>query len=253
MATKEKMRTWDVCKARTRTFKPGEKVLVWSPLQSNPLQAIFHGPYEIYYMVNDLNYIVTTPDRRKSRQLCHINMLKRYHDRAVQAVSVVSQDASSVDDHCQEEKPSIKPEVIPCKLSNSEVLQNLDVKMSHLEPWQQAQMRDLVLKYQDLFPDVPKRTHVAVHDVDLSDTQLIKQHPYRISPKKCKLAEEELVYMLKHGIIQPSLSNWSSTCVLVPKPDGSTRFCTDYRKVNAGSKTDAFPIPRVDDCVDKVG
>ena len=41
--------------------------------------------------------------------------------------------------------------------------------------------------------------------------------------------------------------------VLVPKPDGSTRFCTDYRKVNAVSKTDAFPIPRVDDCVDKVG
>ena len=177
------------------------------PLQSNPLQARFHGPYEIYSKVNDLNYIVTTPDRRKSRQLCHINMLKRYHDRAVQAVSVVSQDASSVDDHCQEEKPSIKPEVIPCKLSNSEVLQNLDVKMSHLEPWQEAQIRNLALTYEDLFPDVPKRTHVAVHDVDVSYAQPIKQHPYRMNPEKCKLAEEEVVYILKHSIIQPSHSN----------------------------------------------
>ena len=124
----------------------------------------------------------------------------------LQAVSVVSQDESSAD-HCQEEEPSINPEVIPCKLYNTEILQNLDVIMSHIEPWQQAQMRDLVLKYQDLFPDVPKRTHVAVHDVDVSDAKPIKEHPYRMSPEKCKLAEEEVVYILKHSIIQPSHSN----------------------------------------------
>ena len=30
-------------------------------------------------------------------------------------------------------------------------------------------------------------------------------------------------------------------------------MCTDYRKVNSVTKTDAFPIPRIDDCIDKVG
>ena len=40
---------------------------------------------------------------------------------------------------------------------------------------------------------------------------------------------------------------------LVPKPDNSYRMCTDYRKVNNISKTDSFPIPRIDDCIDKVG
>lgn len=74
-----------------------------------------------------------------------------------------------------------------------------------------------------------------------------------MSPEKCKLADNEVRYMLQHNIIRPFHSDWSSPCVLVPKPDGSTRFCTDYRKVNAVSKTDAFPIPRVDNCVDKVG
>ena len=59
--------------------------------------------------------------------------------------------------------------------------------------------------------------------------------------------------MLENGIIRHSNSNGSSPCVMVPKPDGSIRFCTDYRKVNEVTKTDAYPIPRVDDCIDKVG
>ena len=114
-------------------------------------------------------------------------------------------------------------------------------------------MKELILKYSNLFPDVPKRTTIASHDVDVGDAQPIKQHPYRINSEKCKLVDQEIVYMLENNIIQPSTSNWSSPCITVPKPDGSIRFCTDYRKVNAVTKTDAYPIPRVDDCIDRVG
>ena len=41
---------------------------------------------------------------------------------------------------------------------------------------------------------------------------------------------------------------------MVPKPDGSTeiRYWTTGR-VNAVSKTDSFPIPRLEDCIDRVG
>ena len=59
--------------------------------------------------------------------------------------------------------------------------------------------------------------------------------------------------MLEHGIIEPSQSNWSSPCLLVPKSDGSYRFCTDYRKVNSVTKSDSYPIPRVEDCIDRIG
>ena len=59
--------------------------------------------------------------------------------------------------------------------------------------------------------------------------------------------------MTEHGIAEPSYSAWSSPCILVPKPDGTYRFCTDYRKVNSLTKVDSFPLPRMDDCVDRVG
>ena len=39
----------------------------------------------------------------------------------------------------------------------------------------------------------------------------------------------------------------------MPKPDGSIRYCTDYRKVNILTKTDSFPIPRMEDCIDRIG
>ena len=57
--------------------------------------------------------------------------------------------------------------------------------------------------------------------------------------------------MLENSILEPSKSEWSSPCVLVPKPGGSDRFVTDFNKVNQCSKTDSYPIPRIDDCIDK--
>ena len=59
--------------------------------------------------------------------------------------------------------------------------------------------------------------------------------------------------MLENGLIEPSNSEWSSPCILVPKPDGSFRFCTDFCKLNTVTKSDSFPIPRIDDCIDKIG
>ncbi len=63
----------------------------------------------------------------------------------------------------------------------------------------------------------------------------------------------EVQYLLEHGLAVPSQSPWSSPCILVPKSDSTYRFCTDYRKINAVTKPDSFPLPRMEDCVDRVG
>ncbi len=58
--------------------------------------------------------------------------------------------------------------------------------------------------------------------------------------------------MIENGIAVPSQSAWSSPCILVPKSDGSMRFCTDLCNVKALTKIDYYPLPRLDDCIDCV-
>ena len=63
----------------------------------------------------------------------------------------------------------------------------------------------------------------------------------------------QLRSMQEQGVIQPSSSPWASPVVLVRKKDGSLRFCIDYRDLNSVTKSDTFPLPRVDDMLDELG
>lgn len=51
--------------------------------------------------------------------------------------------------------------------------------------------------------------------------------------------------VIEHGLAVPSCSPWSSPCILVPKPDGTSNFFTDYRKIHMLMVPDLFPMPRV--------
>ena len=61
-----------------------------------------------------------------------------------------------------------------------------------------------------------------------------------------------LAQLEQRGTIRPSTSPWSSPIVLVRKKTGAVRLCVDYRKLNAVTVKDAFPLPRVTDCLDSL-
>ena len=71
--------------------------------------------------------------------------------------------------------------------------------------------------------------------------------------KQKKNRREEVQYLMNNDFVKSSQSEWSSPCILVPKPDGTFRMCTDYCKVIFVRKTDTFLIPRINDCIDNIG
>jgi hypothetical protein len=55
--------------------------------------------------------------------------------------------------------------------------------------------------------------------------------------------------MKKNNIIEDSPSPWSSPVMMVKNNDGKYRFCNDFRKVNAITKKDSYPLPRIEDAI----
>lgn len=104
-----------------------------------------------------------------------------------------------------------------------------------------------------LFPDTPTQMTLIEHDIDVGDAKPVCQHYYRVPLEKKRQLENEIAYLLENGLAEPTFSSWASPCILVKKADGSHRFCTDYRKVNALTKPDSYPLPRIEDCIDQVG
>ena len=80
----------------------------------------------------------------------------------------------------------------------------------------------------------------------------IRQRAYRLPLRKHHIVREQIKEMLDMGVIQPSSSPWASPITLVPKKDGSTRFCIDFRKVNSITRKDAYPLPLISDIFDSL-
>ena len=87
----------------------------------------------------------------------------------------------------------------------------------------------------------------------MKDARPIKQHAYRANQTKRQLMKQEVEYLLQNDLASASSSPWSSPCLLEAKSDGSPRFITDFRKVNAVTVRDSYPLPCMEDCIDNLG
>ena len=96
-------------------------------------------------------------------------------------------------------------------------------------------------------------TDLVQLEIDTGDSPPKQQRPRRIPFALREEVAKQIKNMQETGVIQPSNSPWASPVVLVRKKDGSHRFCVDYREVNAVTKKDKFPLPRVDDLLDQLG
>ena len=125
-----------------------------------------------------------------------------------------------------------------------------------LDSEERGKLLALLLKHDSLFAKSPEdlgRTMVLKHSIDTGNATPVKQPPRR--PPRAFMGEEEDIIksQLASGVVRESTSPWASPMVYVRKKDGSTRPCVDYRRLNELTKKDAYPLPRIDDCLDCLG
>ena len=115
----------------------------------------------------------------------------------------------------------------------------------------------LLGQFTGLFSLTPGQTKWCVHDVDTDDSLSVMNKIYKLSDRVKASIKAEVSKMLELGVIEHYRSTWTRPEVMVPKPNskGGTpelRFCVDYRGLNTDSKTDALPIPRADELIDRM-
>ncbi|XP_031133842.1 uncharacterized protein LOC116035058 [Sander lucioperca] len=189
--------------AQVREFRPGEFVLVLIPTAECKFLAKWHGPSVVVEKVSGVNYKVRQLGRRKSCQIYHINLFKKWH-----ASDCVPMTLLTV------EVPGSDSSQVPLG--------------SQLTPVHHQDLVELTSQFKEVFSNRPGRTNVIQHDIITEPGKKVRLRPYRILEAKRAAIKEEVRKMLEMGVIEESHSAWSSPIVLTPMPDGTDRFCNDF-------------------------
>ena len=120
--------------------------------------------------------------------------------------------------------------------------------MSGLTEVETVKVRSLLLKYQTLFATSNSdlgQTDAAQHRIRTKHDNPIRAKTNVYGRHNLEQAKKAVDSMLEKGVIEPSSSPYNSPVILIPKKDGSTRFCVDYRRLNAITHKDAYPLPDI--------
>ncbi|VEN50974.1 unnamed protein product [Callosobruchus maculatus] len=89
--------------------------------------------------------------------------------------------------------------------------------------------------------------------IRLRDNYIVNRSPYRLSLTERKIVQDIINDLLSNNIIQESESPFASPIILVKKKDCSYRMCVDFRDLNQHTIKDRYPLPLIDDQLDRLG
>jgi transposase InsO family protein len=101
-------------------------------------------------------------------------------------------------------------------------------------------------------PHLPAANTIG-HKITTTSDRPLRSQPRRLNPTREGILQEQIDSMLAAEVIEPSSSPWASEAVLIRKPDGSWRFCVDYRRLNSVTVGDVYALPRIDAILDRLG
>ena len=121
---------------------------------------------------------------------------------------------------------------------------------------EQKRLVEVLTEYSDVFSkddfDIGN-SNLVEHKIETGDAKPVKNNPRRFAPAVNAAADVIVQDLLDRKLIRPSKSPWSSPIVMARRKDGAFRLCLDFRGLNKVSKTDAYPLPRIDDTLESLG
>lgn len=147
------------------------------------------------------------------------------------------------------------------KQKASRNVNNLELKVDYLSTSQKNSLNNIACQYRNLFADPDEKltyTTVVVGEIRTNNELPIyaKSYPYPLALKD--VVEDEIGRLLRDGIIRPSRSPYNSPIWVVPKKEDSSgkkkfRLVVDFRKLNAVTIPDKYPIPEVTEVLSNLG
>lgn len=130
----------------------------------------------------------------------------------------------------------------------------LEVNHSAVSEPEETKFRQLIAKWSKEFADSPGITDVVEMKL-YPDPSMppVKQRAYPLSPVMTRIASEEVDRLLQQGLIEPSDSPWAAPAFLLPKKNRTEwRLTVDYREVNKICRKNAYPLPRMQETLDRL-
>ena len=120
------------------------------------------------------------------------------------------------------------------------------------EQWIRRRLPERYQQYADVFSKQASDTlpphRKWDHTIELEGENLLSYHPlYRQSPQELEATKKYIIENLDKGFIEASQAPFAAPILFVKKPNGGLRFCVDYRKLNALTRKDRYPLPLIDE------
>lgn len=136
------------------------------------------------------------------------------------------------------------------------VIQMSDLKIGeNVAESDKRKLLDLLNKYRDCFALNSKELgHTTLNPMKLTmkTQEVVRYRPYSVSSSQKETLKKIVKELLDEEIIEESNSEFSSPVVLVSKPTGESRLCVDYRRVNKICQQEVFPLPKIEEELDKL-
>ncbi|GFT57827.1 retrovirus-related Pol polyprotein from transposon 297 [Trichonephila clavipes] len=230
-----------------RKFVEGDLVMVLVTSKQNKLEVNWIGLGKVLSRISDTNYVIDLPGRRDRSTIYHVNLLKPYHRRP-ELVSLVVEEVS---DDIEGDAEIPYPDKQCTKFDYHEILRESQLQLK-LSPSQIDEIKQVITKNKDVFSPDPGTTHLMRMDIELISDKPIKTKPYRMSPRQINILREEIKRLLELGVTEIGQSDYTSPLILVESPNKDPRPCVDYRRLNEITRAEFFPLPNMEEIVEKV-